>query len=358
MIFIIIALPALFVWILQQYLYRTKSFWIHLLGTVLAIGLMMCLAYGSLYTSMYDHQILNGKVLEKYKDVETCTQNSSCKHYVTRKRCKTTKDSSGNRHESCTTYKVFDYPYEVDWIVKTSVDTHTIERENRQGTLTPERWKIVKIGEPASTSSGYINYLLGNKDSLFFEQNFEKKYSPEYRKTLPDYPEVYDYYRVNHVINLTGTDVSSYNDYIDSVLSTVGESKQLNIVLVLYPGNDATLPEALTSKWRGGKKNDVIMFAGLDSTGTVSKFSSTSFGKGMNNEVLHSTLRMNALTEKMSIELVKVLVQEIEKDFKRLPNEEFEYLKYKLNPSWWVVILCSMLAAGLSFGIGIYLRGK
>ena len=359
--FLIIAAPALLIMIIMKYKYShqitTKEFGFHFLAMCVSIGIMMGITYASLYVSMADTEILNGKVLSKSRDVEWCTsQSSSCKHYTWHERCSYYTDSKGKRQKSCESYKVFDYPYEVDWTVKTSVDSHTIERVNRQGTKVPPRWAQINIGDPASTEHRYINYLLGNKDSLFYENEYEKEFTAEYKKELPNYPQVYDYYRVNHVINLTKADATGYNDYINMALREMGASKQVNIVLIMYPATNVDLVKATTAKWRGGKKNDVIMFAGLDEDGTVSKFSSTSFGKGMKNEFLHSTLRMTALTEKMSLNLVQLLVKDVNDNFNRLPNKEFEYLKYKLEPSIWVVLLCSILAAVSSLLVGNYMR--
>ena len=358
--FIIIALPALLICIIMKYMYKhditLKEFGIHFGAVCLSIAVMMGVTYASLYASMADTEILNGKVLSKSRDVEICTEYSSCKHYTIHERCSYYTDSKGKQQKSCESYKVFDYPYEVDWTVKTSVDSHTIERVNRQGTIAPPRWNKINIGDAASTEHMYINYLLGNKDSLFYQNEYKKDFSDEYKKSLPDYPEVYDYYRVHHVINLTKLDSTGYNDYISSELRELGASKQVNIILIMYPVKNTEFVKALTAKWRGGKKNDVLMFTALDDDGYVRSFSSTSFGQGMNNEFLHSTLRMTALTEKMNIELVQKLVNDINKNFKRLPNEEFEYLKYKLEPSLWVVILCSILAAASSIGVGLYMR--
>ncbi|AFC21788.1 hypothetical protein GAP32_338 [Cronobacter phage vB_CsaM_GAP32] len=359
--FVIIAAPALLIMIIMKYQYShqitNKEMLFHFLAVCVSIGIMMGVTYASLYASMYDTEILNGKVLSKSRDVEWCnSQSSSCKNYTWHERCSYYTDSKGKRQKSCESYKVFDYPYEVDWTVKTSVDSHTIDRVNRQGTQVPPRWAEIKIGDPASTTNSYINYLLGNKDSLFYQNEYEKEFSEEYKKKLPNYPTIYDYYRVNHVINLTNIDSTGYNDYINMALRDMGASKQVNIVLIMYPQTNADFVKALTAKWRGGKKNDVIMFAGLDDEGTVTKFSSTSFAQGMNNEILHSTLRMDALTEKMSLDLVQILVKDVNEHFKRLPNKEFEYLKFKLEPSIWVVLLCSIIAAVSSILVGNYMR--
>lgn len=361
--FFIIAIPALLILVIMKYKYQheitTKECLYHFLAVCVSIAIMMGVTYASVYASMSDTEILNGKVLSKSRDVEWCSsQGSSCKHYTWHEKCSYYYDSKGKRQESCTSYKVFDYLYEVDWNVETSVDSHEIERVNRQGTAMPPRWNSIKIGDPASTEHSYLNYLLGNKESLFYEEEYQRDFTEEYKKSLPEYPEVYDYYRVNHVLNLTKLPSNGYNDYINMALRDMGAEKQVNIILVLYPVKNADLPKALLGKWRGGKKNDVIMFAALDDSGLVRNFSSTSFAQGSNNEFLHSKLRMDAMSEQMSIELVQILVKDINTEFKRLPNSEFEYLKYKLEPSLWVVIICSILAAVSSLLVGNYMRNQ
>lgn len=358
--FFIIAIPSFFICIVMKLLFKhdinTKEFALHIIAVIISAAVMMGITYASLYISMTDTEILNGKVLSKSRDVETCTQYSSCKHYTIHEKCNYYRDSNGKRQKSCTSYKVFDYPYEVDWNVKTTVSSHTIDRVNRQGTIMPERWGSIKIGDPASSDHMYINYLLGNKDSLFYQETYEKDFSDEYKKTIPEYPKIYDYYKVDHVINLTNINSIGYNDYINYILRDMGAEKQVNIIMIMYPFSDKEFEKAILSKWRGGKKNDVIMFYGLDNDGVVRYFSSTSFAKGMNNEILHSTLRMDTMSEKMSIDLVKKTMYDVQQKFKRLPNKEFEYLKYKLEPSIWIVILCSIISAGISIGIGIYMR--
>lgn len=333
-----------------------KEFIIHLCSVLAVSVLMFGITYLSLYASLEDTEILNGKVLSKYNHTEICTQYSSCEHYVLRERCETVTTSKGKTKESCTSYKVFDYPYEVDWYVKSTLDTYKIKRVNPQGTVVPDRWQVVNIGDPVSTSQWYINYLLGNKESLFHLQEFNTKYSDEYKKTLPDYPEIYDYYKVNHVINLTSTSSVNYNDYISLALRDMGADKQVNIVLVMYDYKNTDFVDATILKWKGGKKNDVIMFFGLDESGVIKNFRSTSFAGGSGNELLHSTLKMDNISETMSIEVVQKSVQDVEKYFKRMRNSEFKYLMYKLEPSTSVVVFCMLLSLVISILLGSYMR--
>lgn len=359
--YVIVALPGLIAVLVMKYLYHNdithKEFFIHFLVAIASGLLCLALSYAVLYSDMIDHEILNGEVTDKVRHVEICTEYSSCKNYIVKERCRTTgRDSKGKAVRTCTSYKKFDYSYEVDWFVYTSVgDRHTIKRVNRQGTVEPSRYTQTKVGDPAATTNTYVNYLLGSEDSLFYAKEI-KDLDDTTRKALPSYPSVSDYYKVNHVVNLTTFSDAGYNDYINNVLRKMGKEKQVNLVVVLYDAQNNQLPKHVVSKWRGGKKNDVIMFFGLDAAGDVSYFSSTSFAKGMKNELLHAQLRMDSISEKMSLQLLQHNVELVQKQFNRLPNQEFKFLVYKLQPTTGAMLFCSVLSLILSVAFGVYLR--
>ncbi|WEM33397.1 hypothetical protein EJP02_336 [Escherichia phage EJP2] len=358
--FAILAIPSIIVLIVMKYKYdhhiSTKEVLIHA-GAIIVMSLVVLgLTYAVLYAKLGDVEILNGEVTNKYKHTEWCTQSSSCKYYTWHERCSYSTDSKGKRTKSCVSYKVFDYTYEVDWYVESTVGSNVIERVNRQGTQMPSRWAAVKMGDPAAAEHYYTNYLFADEHSLFAERKFEESYDVEYQKEIPDYPSVYDYYNVSHIVNSTKHSVAGYEQYIANELKTLGKEKQLNLVIVLYNHNDPLYTDALLSKWRGGKKNDVIMMFGLDADGTVRSFRSTSFAQGMKNEMLHSTLRIDALSEKMNIHLLEKQVKTVAEKFNRLPNEDFKYMKYKMEPKKEFIVLGSIVLLVMSIFIGLYMR--
>jgi hypothetical protein len=360
--FAILFIPAFLVMIVMKIKYdhhiTTKELSIHLAAIIIGSAVTLGINYFFIYNNLKDVEVLNGSVTGKYKHTEICSEFSSCKHYHYVEHCTTSRDSKGNESRSCTSEKVFDYATEYDWFVQTTVGRIEIERANRRGDKMPERYRVAIIGEPASVPHSYYNYLFADEKSLFAPENFETKYPEDYRKSIPSYPLVYDYYRTDHVINLTSVPSTGYNEYLSEVLSKYGKEKQLNITTVLYNDNDPQFVDATMTKWRGGKKNDVIMFFGIDSTGTVTKFYSTSFADGMKNEMLHATLRIDALNEKMSIDLLQKQVYTTVQKFERLPNEEFKYMKYRLEPKLEIIAACSILLLVLSIFIGIYMRNN
>lgn len=358
--FAILAIPSLIVVLIMKYCYDHKitlrEVLIHSGIVVVASLFVLMISYAANYSSLGDVQILNGQVTNKFREVETCTQYSSCKHYWIKEKCRYYRDNKGKRQKSCTSYKVFDYPYEVDWYVQTTVGNYTIERVNRQGTMEPQRWSVVKKGDYAATENGYINYLFSDENSLFSSDDKLNKFDPKYVERLPKYPTINDYYKTYHVINTTKVDSTGFNEYIENELKTMGAIKQVNIQVLIYNYKDIDFVEATLQKWRGGKKNDVIMFFGVDEDGVVQNFTSTSFAQGMKNEELHAQLRIDALKEKLTLDLIKKEVHNINQKFKRLENKEFEYLATKMEPRKDVMIIASIFLLILSVFVGFYMR--
>lgn len=358
--FAILFIPAFLVMVGMKMLYdhkiTPKELGIHLAAIIVGAAVILGINYYFLYSDLQDIEVLNGEVTGKYKHTEICSEYSSCKNYHYKEKCRTTYDSKGRSHRSCVSYKVFDYPTEYDWYVTTSVGEIEIKRVNRRGDVMPDRYRIAMIGEPASVPHQYTNYLWADKHSLFAPEDFETKYPDDYKKGIPRYPLVYDYYRTNHVVNLTNIPSLGYNEYISEVLKKAGKDKQLNMTIVMYDSSDPEFVDATMTKWRGGKKNDVLMFFGVDKEGNVNKFFSTSFAGGMKNEMLHATMRIDALSEKMSLDLLKKQVYTVLQKYERLPNEEFKYMKYKLEPKKEIIVACSVVLLLISLFIGFYMR--
>jgi len=357
--FAILFIPAFLVMIAMKMMYdhkiTAKELGIHLAAVIIGAAVILGINYAFLYSNLQDVEVLNGEVTGKYKHTEICTQSSSCKRYTLKEKCHTYR-SDGKTKKSCKTYKKFHYYSEFDWYITSTVGKVEVERVNSRGDVMPPRYDIAKIGEPASAEHTYTNYLWADEHSLFAPENFEEKYPEDYKKNIPSYPLVYDLYRTNHIVNLTSVPSTGYNEFISDVLRTEGEKKQLNITVVMYNSNDPQFVDATLTKWRGGKKNDVLMFFGINSEGNVDKFFSTSFAGGMKNEMLHANMRIDALSEKMSLDLLKKQVYTTVQKYERLPNEEFKYMKYRLEPKKEIIVVCSVVLLIISMFIGFYMR--
>lgn len=315
--------------------------------SLVGVGVIVCLIgyFSYLQYNFYDVEILSGKVTGKSKDWTSCEHSYRCNPRKVR-----TCSGSGKK-KSCSTTTEYDTCYEHtndwNWNVSTTVGSMRIARVDRRGSITPPRWDKVVIGEPAAREHMYMNYVKGSSNSLFNNNHRQVLY-----EDIPKYPEVYDYYRINRVMNMTTVDTSGWADYLSDVLREMGKEKQLNIVAILTK-NPVEYADSLFAKWGGGKKNDVVMVYGVSPEGTVAWFRSTSFADGMNNQALHIRLRNESTDRKINLDLLKEQVHTITTEYKRLEMKEFEYLKYSVSVPFWWVFITILLSIGAIYGVGL-----
>lgn len=294
--------------------------------------------------SAADEEILNGYVTGKTREKVSCEHQYQCGQT-----CST--DSKGN--QSCVPIYCDEHSYDIDWDVKTTVGDLTIDRVDRQGLKEPPRWSQVKIGEPAAQPHDYMNYVRGNKDSLFSKS--DQQFAEKFKDHIPAYPRIYDYYRVSRVLNMTGMDipVDYWNDYLNNTLKTLGASKQVNIVWVVTSGQPIEYFQGLIYAWDGGKKNDVIVVTDITKDMKINWGKSTSFADGMNNMELHARNGITLTGQPMGIAVFQEVASNISKDFSRLSMKEMDYLKWRDLRSWEVLVV--VILGCLPFGVVFYL---
>lgn len=358
--FIICLIPALIVTGIMAKIYAGKEgHYGSSVGSITAkefafsIGANFCIAlvsllffHGYFYSAASDRQVYNGVVSSKQQTRVSCEHSYSCN-------CRTTCSGSG-KTRSCSTRcdTCYDHTNDWDWDVKTTIGNITIARVDRRGSNTPPRWDAVRIGEPASMSFHYENYLLVDKDNLFLT---DKKTTKQY--ALPNYPEVVDYYRINRVFNMAGTqNIDWLNNYFNEWLIPHGWSKQVNIVAV-FTKEDRGFFDALMAHWNGGKKNDVILVYGMDGN-KVKWFEANTYAKGMRNRHVISELRDVALEQPFSKELVDKQLLVIKQKFERISAEEFEDKKYDVELPFWFIFFVVSLNGAASFGVSRLMLSK
>lgn len=297
--------------------------------TVVGGGILLGIYYGD----MYDTAVINGSVVSKSKDTVSCSHSYSCNCYTS---C-TGTGASRSCTQQCST--CYEHSWDYDWNVVTTVGKMEISRIDRQGVSTPPRWSAVTIGEPASNTESYVNYVLASPASLFTmaqQDNDVRKWAG----MLPVYPRVYDYYRYNRVVQVKASypKAEELNTLLNNDLRTLGAEKQVNIIVVFV---GTTLPEyryALERSWVGAKKNDVVVIMGMDA-GTLSWVDTITFGKNAGNEMLTIQLRDNIKTiaaqQQFGNPLVlgSAITSTIKNHFHRKSMEDFKYLKDDYRPS-------------------------
>jgi hypothetical protein len=338
--FAIIFIPAIVITLLAKLIWHKDicgkegliSLGINIAASAFLYGMLAL--YVSSKTS--DQYVLTGQVSSKYSEKVSCEHSYECN-------CVKSCSGSGSSQtctEVCQT--CYDHPYDVNWVVKSTVGSVNIDRVNRQGTKEPPRFTQVKIGEPFSAEFSFRNYLLADPNSLFLYSKTVGENHP-----TPGYPRVYDYYRINRV---QGN--KELNEYLNDYL--IG--KRFNAIPV-FTTKDESYFYSLMANWKGGKKNDILMVYGMDGD-NIKWFQSVSYGKGLDNRLLHDTLRIETQGKQFSLELFKTQLDKINKEFRQVDTAQFEHLKYAIQIPLWLILILVAVNAATSIGIAFYMKNN
>lgn len=340
---LIVFIPAMLWVLVSKLVFRTTitiKEWCMQVGALILVSALFwgMIAAGSL-TGSYDTEILNGYITGKERVKVSCEHQYKCGETCTR-------DAKGN--QSCVPIYCDEHAYDVDWDVNSSVGGWTIHRIDRQGLREPPRWSQVVIGEPASKQTSARNYMLLQEGHFHTSEAIMAKY----KDSIPKYPEPYDYYRYNRVINETKTDYGWINTYLNDQLRLMGKAKQLNVIVVVT-NKSYDYYTAIRQEWQGAKRNDVQLYYGLDPEGNIAWFKADSFADGQSNSAMLESLRIPTLNAKITPELINEQLLIIKEKFVRLPNEKLAYLKDQWSPSILFISILTLLnllvAVGLSF---------
>lgn len=368
--FLYLFIPALVVvfakFVLKLQICRTEML-IQMGVGVLAVAMMWGVtAISTAMYKPYDTEVLNGQITGKdvnrmvcIKDTYTgCTNSYSCDCYTV---CTPTTDSKGNvTGQSCTTHcsTCYRYPWEQDWYAIADINPNiSISRVDAQGAKTPPRWTAVKIGEPASTTSRFVNWLKPNTGTLFKDGGI---FAERYKEIIPAYPKINDLYRVNRVLGVQTTvpNHKAWNDGFNTSLKTLGPKKELNIVMVVAKDVPREFSDGVQYAWHGLKQNDAVLFYGLDKNGNVSWVRVMSWAASAIFDVEVTRVMEASLGKPFaSVDPVST-VSSVERialaKFERKPMEEFEYLKKNIKPPIGWMIFAGLLVLGLSIAAAAY----
>ena len=304
-------------------------------GYVLTIAFMFGVEAMYEYGTAHDTEIWNGQVTNKH------SEHVSCEHeYICGQTC-----SGSGKTRSCHPKYCHEHSYDVSWFVNTSVGDVQIDRIDRRGLDEPPRFTSTVIGEPASSENYYENRLLLDENSLF---NRSKALVGKYQ--IPQYPVVYDYYRIVRVFNDTKLDTKNWNAILNDRLKVDGSVLQLNIV-VFVTNNPENYADAVFAAWKGGKKNDVLIVIG-NQDGKVKWLRSTSYAKGIGNELLHSQLLVSFTGDPINDELLSNMYGKVQKYYKRYTIEQFEKMVHIVPKyPWGVYLIVLLLSTGIMCGL-------
>jgi hypothetical protein len=291
-----------------------------------------------------DTEIWNGEVISKHRDHDT---------YEDPYDCMCTSDSDGN--SSCMT--CYETRYTVDWYAKTTLGTITFDKEDSAwrsvyNTPDPTAYKTCKTGQPVSSSRKYINYIKAVPQSLFHENVDPKAFIGK----IPTYPSIHHFYQVDRVINIDSKvsplEVAILDSGLDNMLKTIGPNKQANIIVILTEIDDPSYRYAVEQHWLGGKKNDIVIFIGLDDK-KITWVDIMTWALNSGNELFHVTLR-DEIKKQKTLEVVNIqpiIAKSIMDLYDRPQMKDYEHLSEEITPPTWVIVIAMILAYMGSLGL-------
>lgn len=335
---IVVAIVSKMIW---HHQITFKELGASLLATIFIGSIVVAAGY---YRDTADFEIISGTVLAKEKDRVSCEHSYSCNCYTT---C-----SGSGKTRSCSTrcQTCYEHWFDYDWVVHTNIGRINIDRVNRQGTEMPPRWDAVVIGEPFSRYGFYTNWVKGAPESLFHATNVLG-----FEKLIPQYPRVYDYYRIDRAIT-TGKikvpDLKRWSQDISIMSRELGPKKQANLIVIFVDTHDRRYVEAFKSHWLGGKKNDVVLLIGAPE---YPKIAWTEVVSWTDQQLFKIQLR-DAVMDLGTVDRVKVLSaakSTIMSSYVRKPASDFKYLEDTIEPPLWVMVTAFILSLITSIGMTI-----
>lgn len=326
-----------------------------LLNLILMLGLLLVFWFITLQWNTSDTQILNGKVLEKTVDKVSCRHSYQC--YCV-EFCTGGKDNSC--HQVCQT--CYDHSFDIDYNVKTNIADFRIKTIDRQGLKVPPRFAEVQKEDSVVITSTYTNYIKASNSSLF---GSKITLSQAEKKEMPKYPlEIYDYYKINRVVDLTQSLPQSImeeaNTKLSDVLKEVGYNHQANAVIAITDKSEEYALKIL-DYWHGGKKNDVVVIIGIDKQAKLNEFNYPINYVRIHSWSLHNVFDVKLRDSILVIKelrlplIITAIEKEIAADYQRRSFKEFEYLKWQILPSDQAVFIFACVSLFLSTLLGYYL---
>lgn len=318
------------------------------LGTVVAFNILgMALSFVG---ATYDTELWNGTVSKKERNIVHCSHSYKCHCYTTQSCTGSGAQRRCHNVEHCQT--CYDHPFDVDWDVYTTVGNMSISRVDRQGLIEPPRWTQVRIGEPASTSHMYTNYIKAAPGSVLRMDN-----QKTFPGLMPNYPSVFDYYRANHLISIGANipNIDQMQEKLGAINGKLGPAKEVNVIFVVVNTPDPTYYYALQKHWLGGKKNDVVVIVGAPNGGPAIEWATVMSWSEV--ELLKVQIRdaiMDIGTLERFPEILDTTEQIVYKQFKRKPMEDFAYLRYQYSPSTGIMFTLLLLGIVISVGLSIF----
>ncbi len=311
-----------------------KEFVVQAVATVLVmLGGWQLAKYGALQSTEH----LNGRIIQKLSGTQSCCH---CEDVCD------SKDKDGNctsSHEEC------DHNHDYWWSLDTTVGKINV-RDCSGDDNAPSIWVRARVGEPAAKNHLYTNYLKADSHNVLVHENLGK-----YASRIPDYPEVYDLYKVNPVLTDGVPTPRDWVEAIREINASLGASRQIDVTVLLTRVQDPTYAQAVESKWLYGPKNSLTVIIGTDGE-------KATWVRGMTFSKV-STLKVRLRDDIQGLPLNGTVIPDtikelVRKHFRRTAMANYEYLARTMEPSTGWLVGLYFLAFALSIGLSALMHKK
>lgn len=329
----IVLLIPLVVAVAGFFLFHHSVSWKEFLLQVLVSGLFALAGWQvAKWGSLQDTENLNGRITQKISGTQKCCH---C-HDV----C-TGRDKDGN----CTSsVEVCSHSQDHYWDLATSVGNISIESCDGWGSP-PAAWSQASVGDPASVSHNYTNYLYADEDSLMRHAPMEKF------QELPEYPRVHNFYYVDHVVANGVSVPHGWQERLREINAELGHSNQVDVTVVLTSQQDPTFAQALEAKWVYGPKNSLNIVMGVKNS-VIQWVRVVTFSKVAALKVeLRDKLQGLPLSDPT---ILPTIHDSVKARYKRTSMADFEYLAAAAHPRGWGLAILVILQLLVSIGVAYW----
>lgn len=332
--------------------------WGEIAGQVVIVCLLVGLTYHlGKVGKTDDTEIYNGQITAKHRQNGEYTESYSCHcHEV----CEP-EDDDGKEEESChdeceTCYREH---YTVQWWLESTIGVYDVDSADWLSPSVyalpdPPLYQNAAPGQACSKEQSYTNYVKAVPNSLFGAMSALTQ--QQYVHQIPAYPEVYNLYHIDRIINV-GSHVDAailtkFNDQLNDANKTLGPKKQANIIVIVTSITDDMYRYAVENAWLGGKKNDIVVFIGSKDGHKIDWVDVMTWAMNKGNGLFHATLQddINHVGVIDPDQLVPVIAGDVDKYYTRPHMKDFKYLEREIQPPTWVLIFALILGIVGSIG--------
>jgi len=339
---------------------RFSDAWIPALANA-GVGIVMLFAafYGARGVATADTEIWNGHVTGKTRDHGSYEESYDCNCRTVTRTVGSGKDQRTVSETKCDTcYRTH---YTVKWDCQTTLGTIRVADEDSLSssvymTPDPQRYRNIVIGEPASKTHMYTNYIQAVPDSLF--KPAAESLKAKFAGLIPQYPlGIYEMYKIDRFLSpgYSIPEAKLWSQDISKMLIDLGPKKQVNAIVVVAKTDDPNYEYALRDAWEGANKNDVVLVIGSKEYPKIDFVRVISWTKSelFKNELRDAVMDIGEVRREP---ILTALNTQISKNFERRRMREFQYLEAEIDPPLWVMVTTIVLLLAIGAGTVFYIQ--